>query len=56
MMADRLNPVSVGRRALRTLRSWERLLAKAPTKLRPTLRQLQGGTIGVGSKSTTPMG
>ena len=47
MMHDRLNPVSVGRRALRTLRGWERLLAAAPTKLRPILRQLQGGTIGV---------
>ena len=47
MMADRLNPVAVGRRALRTLRGWERLLAAAPTKLRPTLRQLQGGTISV---------
>ena len=47
MMHDRLNPVSVGRRALRTLRGWERLLATAPTKLRPILRQLQGGTIGV---------
>jgi ubiquinone biosynthesis protein len=47
MMLDRLNPVSVGRRALRTLRGWERLLATAPTKLRPILRQLQDGTIGV---------
>jgi hypothetical protein len=46
-MFERLNPVSVGRRALRTLRGWERLLATAPTKLRPTLRQLQDGTIGV---------
>jgi ubiquinone biosynthesis protein len=47
MTLDRLNPVSVGRRALRTLRGWERLLATAPSKLRPVLRQLQGGTIGV---------
>jgi ubiquinone biosynthesis protein len=47
MTRDRLNPVSVGRRALRTLRGWERLLATAPRKLRPTLRQLQDGTIGV---------
>jgi ubiquinone biosynthesis protein len=47
MMLDRLNPVSVARRALRTLRAWERLLATAPTKLRPILRQLQDGTIGV---------
>jgi ubiquinone biosynthesis protein len=47
MTLDRLNPVSVGRRALRTLRGWERLLATAPTKLRPTLRKLQDGTIGV---------
>jgi hypothetical protein len=47
MVRDRLSPVSVGRRTLRTLRGWERLLATAPTKLRPTLRQLQDGTIGV---------
>ena len=30
MTLDRLNPISVGRRALRTLRGWERLLAAAP--------------------------
>jgi ubiquinone biosynthesis protein len=47
MMLERLNPVSVARRALRTLRGWERLLATAPTNLRPILRQLQDGTIGV---------
>jgi ubiquinone biosynthesis protein len=47
MTRDRLNPVSVGRRALRTLRGWERLLASAPANLRPILRQLQEGTIGV---------
>ena len=47
MTLERLNPVSVGRRALRTLRGWERLLATAPTNLRPILRQLQDGTIGV---------
>ena len=46
-MLERLNPVSVARRALRTLRGWERLLATAPTNLRPILRQLQNGTIGV---------
>jgi ubiquinone biosynthesis protein len=47
MILDRLNAVSVGRRALRTLRGWERLLATAPTKLRPIIRQLREGSIGV---------
>ena len=47
MTLDRLNPVSIGRRALRTLRGWERLLATAPANLRPILRQLRDGTIGV---------
>jgi hypothetical protein len=47
MTLERLNPVSIGRRALRTLRGWERLLATAPTNLRPLLRQLRGGRIGV---------
>ena len=47
MTVDRLNPISVGRRALRTLRSWERLLAAAPANLQPILRQLRDGTIGV---------
>ena len=47
MTLDRLNPISVGRRALRTLRGWERLLAAAPANLQPILRQLKDGTIGV---------
>ena len=47
MTLDRLNPASVGRRALRTLRGWERLLATAPASLRPILRQLSDGTVGV---------
>ena len=39
MTLDRLNPISVGRQALRTLRGWERLLAAAPANLQPILRQ-----------------
>ena len=56
MTLDRLNPVSVGRRALRTLRGWERLLATAPANLRPILRQLRDGTSVSNSESTMPMG
>jgi ubiquinone biosynthesis protein len=47
MTIDRLSPISLGRRALRTLRGWERLLAAAPANLQPILRQLKDGTIGV---------
>ena len=48
MTLDRLNPASVGRRAVRTLRGWERLLATAPASLRAILRQLSNdGTVGV---------
>jgi ubiquinone biosynthesis protein len=47
MAVDRLDPRTVGRRAVRTLRSWQRLLADAPATIRPLLQHLKDGTVHV---------
>jgi hypothetical protein len=47
MAVDRLDPRTVGRRAVRTLRSWQRILADAPQTIRPLLQHLKDGTIHV---------
>jgi ubiquinone biosynthesis protein len=47
MAAERLDPRTVGRRAVRSLRSWQRILADAPRTIRPLLQQLKDGTVHV---------
>src|SRR6185312_7880972 len=47
MAAARLDPRTVGRRAIRSLRSWQRILADAPRTIRPLLQQLKDGTVHV---------
>ena len=47
MAAERLDPRTVGRRAVRSLRSWQRILADAPRTIRPLLQQLKEGTVHV---------
>jgi ubiquinone biosynthesis protein len=47
MAAERLDPRTVGRRAIRTLRSWQRVLADTPRTIRPLLQQLKDGTVRV---------
>jgi hypothetical protein len=37
----------VRRRAVRSLRSWQRILADAPRTIRPLLQQLKDGTVRV---------
>jgi Mg2+ and Co2+ transporter CorA len=39
MAVDPLDPRTLGRRAVRTLRSWQRILADAPQTIRPLLQQ-----------------
>jgi ubiquinone biosynthesis protein len=47
MAVDRLDPRTLGRRAVRTLRSWQRILADAPQTIRPLLQHLKDGTVHV---------
>ena len=47
MAVDRLDPRTIGRRAVHTLRSWQRLLADAPATIRPLLQHLKDGTVHV---------
>jgi ubiquinone biosynthesis protein len=47
MAVDRLDPRTLGRRAVRTLRSWQRILADAPQTIRPLLQNLKDGTVHV---------
>jgi ubiquinone biosynthesis protein len=47
MAVDRLDPRTMGRRAVRTLRSWQRILADAPQTIRPLLQHLKEGAVHV---------
>jgi ubiquinone biosynthesis protein len=47
MAAERLDPRSVGRQAVRNLRRWQRLLADAPRTIRPLLQHLKEGNVHV---------
>ena len=47
MAAERLDPLMVGRQAVRNLRSWQRILADAPRTIKPLLQHLKDGTVRV---------
>jgi ubiquinone biosynthesis protein len=47
MAAERLDPRTVGRQAVRNLRGWQRVLADAPRTIRPLLQHLKDGTVHV---------
>jgi ubiquinone biosynthesis protein len=47
MAADRLDPRTIGRRAVRTLRGWQRIVADETGTIRPLLQHLKDGTVRV---------